>query len=161
MMNFGNYNHTNVPQLRITIIVNESSNIPSPSYQIRLKPLYRYLQKSKHIVNEVKFLEFLQNPFFSDVIIFQRFISEDVRQDNLFLSIAIQELRNNCKTLVWDIDDDLLELAFRDKMSEIIDRRTLPKEESVNYPRINSWASRINGSDLPNLAEVASSTGIL
>jgi hypothetical protein len=98
-------------KMRITFVRNESSGILSPSYQIRILPLMRYLQRGIHTVNEVSLEEFLRKPLFSDVIVFQRYISEDSKHNKSFLSMAVQELRNNCRNLIWDIDDDLFDLA--------------------------------------------------
>jgi hypothetical protein len=100
-------------KIRITFIRNESSKLLTPSYQIRLKPLIGFLQKRAYSVNEVTLVDFLRDPSFSDVIVFQRYISEDSKNNKHFLSMALHELRSNCEILIWDLDDDLYELASR------------------------------------------------
>jgi hypothetical protein len=105
-------------KLRITIIRNESSQLLSPSYQIRLVPLVKFLRKKMHFVEEVSLRDFLRDPYFCDVIIFQRYISEDGKINSRFSLAALKVLRKNCKTLAWDLDDDLHELESRMNDSE-------------------------------------------
>lgn len=97
-------------KLTFTFIRNISSGLPSPSYQIRLNPLKDFLMKKDHNVLEVNLQDFLRDPHFSDVLIFQRYLQEDFREKTGFLSNAFMVLRENSNMLVWDVDDDLIEL---------------------------------------------------
>jgi hypothetical protein len=61
-----------------------------------------------HFVEEISLRDFLREPYFCDVIIFQRYISEDGKNNWPFSLAALKALRSNCKTLAWDLDDDCM-----------------------------------------------------
>ena len=110
MKSFSDLAERNRPHLRIVLIRNEYSTHLTPSYQIRLTPLARYLYGKDHTISELNWTSYLSQPIEADVIIFQRFASEDLKTNLGLLPTIIDILRMNSQVLIWDLDDDLFQL---------------------------------------------------
>lgn len=101
----------NREDIEFIIIRNQSNGQTTPSYDIRIAPLKKFLLENKYKIIEMDLKEFLRNPISTDVIMIQRFVTEDKKNRSKFLTAALDEIRNSCKTLIWDVDDNLFELV--------------------------------------------------
>ena len=97
---------------KITALINGIQGEPFPTFTLRIENTLSLMTSFGFEVNFVRYEEYLANPWKTDFIIVQRFVSKEVESSLKLAQAIITKARSEQTIIIYDIDDNFEEMNY-------------------------------------------------